>query len=168
MPTQSQEMPIFTRSDDLIVWLLQVTRHFPRVHRYDFTKRLLDAAFDMRERLQQADEALALLRLHPHAQPQPVREGFGFLGFRLFAARRRLKPSKGHHYQRRLATMLAQYVKGCLLESAVKASVMAWNNPLRYANTIGLRKTLFANLPQPWTAAWRLPLMERKHHAGPL
>ena len=64
--------------------------------------------------------------------------------------------------------MLAQHAKGCLLESEVKASVMDWNNPLRYANMIWLRKTLFAILPQPWAAAWRLPLMERKHHAGPL
>ena len=72
-------MLIFTRSYDVIVWLIQVTRHFLRMHRHDFTKRLLDAAFDMRERLEEAnlrraaarrerlnlaDEALARLRLY--------------------------------------------------------------------------------------------------------
>ena len=84
-------MPIFTRSYDVIAWLLQVTRHLQRVHRHDFTKRLLDAAFDMRQRLQQADEVLARLRLHPHAQPRSVLKVFAFLGFRVFAARRRVK-----------------------------------------------------------------------------
>ena len=49
MTTQGQEMLIFTRSYDLIVWVMQVTRHFPRMHRHDFTQRLLGAAFDMRE-----------------------------------------------------------------------------------------------------------------------
>jgi four helix bundle protein len=77
--TKSQQMPIFSKTYDLLVWLLQATRHFPKMHRHDFTKRLLDAAFDLRERLEEAnfrrstarlkslelaDEALAKLRLY--------------------------------------------------------------------------------------------------------
>jgi hypothetical protein len=73
------EMPIFTRSFDLLSWLLPVTNHFPRAHRHSFTQRLLDAAFDLRERLEEAnyrrgaarqerlasaDEALARVRLY--------------------------------------------------------------------------------------------------------
>jgi hypothetical protein len=73
------EMPIFTRTYDLLSWLLPVTNHFPRAHRLSATKRLLDAAFDLRERLEEAnlrrgaarlerleraDEALARLRLY--------------------------------------------------------------------------------------------------------
>ncbi len=73
------EMPIFTRTFDLLSWLLQVSNHFPRTRRHDVTKRLLDAAFDLREyleeanvrrgearreRLTRADEALAKLRLY--------------------------------------------------------------------------------------------------------
>lgn len=72
-------MPIFTRSYDLLTWLLPATHHFPRAHRHDFTRRLLDAAFDLRERLEeanlhkgpgraerlrQADEALARVRVY--------------------------------------------------------------------------------------------------------
>jgi hypothetical protein len=72
-------MPIFTRSFDLLSWLLPVTHSFPRAHRHDFTRRLLDAAFDLRERLEQAnlrrgearrrslalaDEALARVRVY--------------------------------------------------------------------------------------------------------
>ncbi|MBY0485107.1 hypothetical protein [Nitrosomonas sp.] len=43
-----QQMPIFSKTYDFLVWLLQATRHFPKMHRHDFTKRLLDAAFDLR------------------------------------------------------------------------------------------------------------------------
>lgn len=74
-----EEMPIFTRSFDLLTWLLPATNHFPRAHRHGFTRRLLDAAFDLRERLEEAhlrqgrarserlaaaDEALARLRVY--------------------------------------------------------------------------------------------------------
>lgn len=72
-------MPIFTRSFDLLAWLLQVSNHLPRSHRHGFTRRLQDAAFDLRERLeeanlrrgnerrvelQRADEALARVRVY--------------------------------------------------------------------------------------------------------
>ena len=49
------EMPIFTRSYDLLTWLLPVTNNFPRAHRHTFTQRLLGAAFDLRERLEEAN-----------------------------------------------------------------------------------------------------------------
>jgi len=77
--TKPQQTPIFSKTYDLLVWLLQATRHFPKIHRHDFTKRLLDAAFDLRERLEEAnlrrsaarreslklaDEALAKVRLY--------------------------------------------------------------------------------------------------------
>jgi four helix bundle protein len=74
-----QEMVIFTRTFDFLTWLLPATNHFPRAHRHSFTQRLLAAAFDLRERLEeanlrqgaarrerlaQADEALAKVRLY--------------------------------------------------------------------------------------------------------
>jgi hypothetical protein len=73
------EMVIFTRTFDLLTWLLPATNHFPRAHRHSFTRRLLDAAFDLRERLEEAnlrrggdrverlqaaDEALARVRCY--------------------------------------------------------------------------------------------------------
>ena len=75
----SREMPIFTRTFDLLTWLLPATNHFPRAHRHTVTRRLLDAAFDLRERLEEAnlrqgkarlerlhlaDEALARVRIY--------------------------------------------------------------------------------------------------------
>jgi hypothetical protein len=47
-------MPIFTRTYDFLTWLLPATNAFPRAHRHTFTRRLLDAAFDLRERLEEA------------------------------------------------------------------------------------------------------------------
>ena len=65
------EMPIFTRSFDLLAWLLPVTNHFPRAYRHTVTRRLLDAALDLRERLEEAnirqDDRLSRLRLADEA-----------------------------------------------------------------------------------------------------
>jgi hypothetical protein len=52
------EMPIFTRTFDLLTWLMQVTNHFPRAHRCGFTHRLQEAAADLRERLVEASATL--------------------------------------------------------------------------------------------------------------
>lgn len=49
------EMPIFTRTFDFLTWLLPATNHFPKAHRHTFTRRLLDAAFDLSDHLQTAD-----------------------------------------------------------------------------------------------------------------
>ena len=62
MPTES-EMPIFTRTFDLITWLLPVTNRFPRAQRFTVTARLLDAAFDLRERLEEANHRFGAERL---------------------------------------------------------------------------------------------------------
>ena len=79
MMDTSKEMPIFVRTFDFLTWLLPMTNHFPRAHRFSLTQRLLDAAFDLRERLEEAnyrqgkerlerlrraDEALGKVRLY--------------------------------------------------------------------------------------------------------
>lgn len=72
------EMPIFTRTFDLLSWLLPVTNHFPRTYRHTITRRLTDAALDLREHVEEAnlhqserlghlalaDRALAKLRVY--------------------------------------------------------------------------------------------------------
>jgi hypothetical protein len=50
-----QEMPIFVRTFDFLTWLLPLTNGFPRAHRFSFTRRLLDAAFDLYEGLEEAN-----------------------------------------------------------------------------------------------------------------
>ena len=58
-----QEMPIFTRTFDFLTWLLPITNHFPTAHRHTFTKRLLDAAFDLREQLEAATHRMGKERV---------------------------------------------------------------------------------------------------------
>lgn len=50
-----QEMPIFTKTYDLMTWRLPASNHFPRAQRHTFTRRLLDAVFNLRERLEEAN-----------------------------------------------------------------------------------------------------------------
>jgi four helix bundle protein len=59
----AQEMPIFTRTFDFLTWLLPATNRFPTAHRHTFTKRLLDAAFDLREQLEAANHHMGKERL---------------------------------------------------------------------------------------------------------
>jgi hypothetical protein len=56
------EMPIFTRTFDFLIWLLPVSNHFPRAHRFTFTNRLLNAAFDLREHLEAANSVSGINR----------------------------------------------------------------------------------------------------------
>ena len=55
------ETPIFTRTFDLLAWLIPAVNHIPKNLRHSLTQRLLDAAFDLRERLEEAN-----LRRGPH------------------------------------------------------------------------------------------------------
>lgn len=74
-----EDMPIFTRTFELLSWLLPASNHFPKAHRHSYTRRLLDAAFALREHLeaanvhsgaqrkrdlQEADIALANVRMY--------------------------------------------------------------------------------------------------------
>ena len=58
-----KEMPIFIRTFDFLTWLLPVTNNFPRAHRHTFTQRLLDAAFDLSERLEEANQRKGRARI---------------------------------------------------------------------------------------------------------
>ncbi len=59
----SEEMKIFTRTFDFLTWLLPVTNNFPRAHRHTFTDRLLGAAFDFQERIEEANARKGRARL---------------------------------------------------------------------------------------------------------
>ena len=87
------------------------------------------------------------LTVHPGTHPKPVGEGISFLGFRIFPDDRRLKRRKAIHYRRRLRAMLAELDVGTISPEEVAASVRGWENHVRYGNTVGLRKAVFAELP---------------------
>lgn len=50
-----EETPIFTRTYDLISWLLPLTMNFPRPQRFVVTRRLQDAALGFQELLVEAN-----------------------------------------------------------------------------------------------------------------
>lgn len=52
-----KQSPIFTRTSDLILWLLDHTEKFPRSERFRMAKRLEDSAFAFHERLVEATRA---------------------------------------------------------------------------------------------------------------
>jgi len=73
-----KESPIFSRTYDLVLWVVPQVNKFPRVHRFgvgervirytlDFQETLIKAGLSKKERLKLLDEAdvqLALLRQH--------------------------------------------------------------------------------------------------------
>ncbi len=76
-------------------------------------------------------------------------DGIPFLGFNLFPQKRRLKRRKGLYYQRKLRALLSHYAAGKIPLENVTASVQGWVNHVRYANTVGLRKSILGKLKIP-------------------
>ena len=95
-----QQSPIFTKTYDYILWLLDHTEKFPKSERFRLARRLEDTAFefyellvkaartarDRREILLQADLLLDRLRLYTrlaqarkHTNPQQYRHAAGLL-----------------------------------------------------------------------------------------
>jgi four helix bundle protein len=56
-------MKIFTRTYDLLTWLIPRTLDFPRQQRFVVTKRLQDAALDFQERIIEANRTRGRARL---------------------------------------------------------------------------------------------------------
>lgn len=59
----SSEMIIFTRTFDLLNWLLPKADHFPKTYRATVTQRLMDAALDFQEALLEAQQYDGKIRL---------------------------------------------------------------------------------------------------------
>ena len=58
-----KESPLFARTHDLILWLLERSESFPRSQRFVLTKRLQDSALDFQERILEASLGGAADRL---------------------------------------------------------------------------------------------------------
>ncbi len=96
-------MPIFTRTFDLLDWLLPVTNSFPRTYRHSFTQRLLDAAFDLNERLQEANLRYGQARIERLALADEALDKLRVY-LRLAARLNWLKPGQYQH----VAAMVAE------------------------------------------------------------
>lgn len=98
-----QEMPIFTRTFDMLAWLLPATNHFPRSHRHSFTQRLLDAAFDFSEALQEANLRFGNARVERLTRADEALDKLRYY-LRLAARLGWLKPGQYQH----VAAMVAE------------------------------------------------------------
>ncbi len=56
------DTPLFVKTHDLIVWLLQHTQRFPKGLRQSYTSRLEDAAFDFQKATLMANAARGAVR----------------------------------------------------------------------------------------------------------
>lgn len=59
----SEEMVIFTRTFDMLGWLLPKAEHFPKIYRSTVTQRLMGAALDFQEALFDAQAYRDKIRL---------------------------------------------------------------------------------------------------------
>jgi RNA-directed DNA polymerase len=94
-------------------------------------------------------ERLARLRLTIHERPAqvlPVDNGIPWLGFVVFPAYRRVKARKVRSATNRLGERLDDYRAGRISFAEFDASVKAWVNHVRYADTWGLRRHVFSGL----------------------
>lgn len=110
MNSRESDMPIFSKTQDFLLWLVPLTNHFPRLHRHTITRRLLDAALDFQESLLEANVVRGHLRLDrltaADAQLSKVR-----LYLRLAHGWRWINPSQYEHASR-LVTELGRLLGG--------------------------------------------------------
>ena len=93
---------------------------------------------------------LARLRLTLHerrCQPRPVTEGIPWLGFVVYPTRIRLKRRKGVAFRRSLRAQVAEVRRGELEWPAMMDSIRGWAEHARHGDTLGLRRSLFAETP---------------------
>lgn len=98
------ELPIFSKTYDFLNWLVPLTNHFPRLHRYTITRRLLDAALDFQERLLEANSLRGRYRL-AQLQAADAQLGKIRLYLRLAHQWRWINPGQYEHASRLIAEL---------------------------------------------------------------
>lgn len=91
---------------------------------------------------------LEILRLTIHvnkAQPRPTETGISFLGFQVFPDYRRLNPSNGYAFQRRLKRLVAALKAGKLSQKDFSSRLQSWLNHASYGETWNLKRSILEN-----------------------
>ena len=84
------------------------------------------------------------LRLHEErASVFPTRDGFTFLGFRIFHDHRRLRNDNARQFARRLREMNQQYARREITFDQMSERVTSWIAHARFGNTYRLRARIF-------------------------
>jgi retron-type reverse transcriptase len=95
------------------------------------------------------EEKLAELELKLHEKKRnvfPVSEGCDFMGYRIWRDHRRIRPSNGYRFQRRLKAKARDYKKGLIDWGDAHSSIMTWIGHASHADTWGLRRAIFNKL----------------------
>ncbi len=111
-----------------------------------------DSKAELRHWKQAVIQFLAAERLTIHeaqAQTLPTRCGIPWLGFVVYPTHRRLKRRNAVNFTRRFRRNLDAYGQGVISFAELDAGVQGWINHVRYADTWGLRKHVFASHPIP-------------------
>ena len=85
------------------------------------------------------------LTLHPKKQRiSQVKEGLDLLGYTVFADFKLLRNDNGFRFSRRLNRLAKHYHSGYLQWGDFNASVQSWIGHAKNADTMGLRRHIFA------------------------
>jgi len=94
------------------------------------------------------------LQMHPTGGPVPVTAGVGFLGFRLFPNRRKLKRTSVARFIRRMNDYTGRYSghetsreEKAELLGAIRCSTRSFNAHAEYGNTYRIRRVLYDRFP---------------------
>jgi retron-type reverse transcriptase len=90
------------------------------------------------------------LRLALHVRKSvvfPVSEGIDFLGYRVFAARRRMRRTTVRRFTRRLRSLQEGHRGGRIPIQQVSQSIQSWVAHCRHAQTFRLRRAILSQMP---------------------
>ena len=99
---------------------------------------------DWQDQIVEYLDTMVRLSLHPaKVFVQPVTVGLDFLGYTVFPAHRRLRPSNGYRFRRRMKRILATVPPR---DEAVRSRLTAWFGHAKHADTYSLRRSLLCDL----------------------
>jgi len=176
MPSQPTVPVALDKAYTLAQWLIAKIAAMPRAHRFTLGDRLYSQSLDLVTALTQAsfsrdksraletasdrvnslrillrlakDTRLYRLSLHPaKCGVFWCRDGFPFLGFRLFPTHSRLVRSNVVQFRRRLRRLHADYQAGLIDWETVNQSVQAWIGHAMHGDTWRLREQVFEAFP---------------------
>lgn len=133
--------------DDFDHWMKQTVRASAYLRYVDDMVVLADDSGWLRDLRDRVRERLALDRLvlHPaKAEISRTADGLDLLGYRVFPDFRRLRNDNGHRFARRLRAMAQHYAAGEMTWREVDARVQSWIGHASNADTLGLRRAIFA------------------------
>ena len=130
--------------DHFVMWDLGCKRYIRYVDDFVLLSDSKDELHDWQNQIVEYLDTMLQLSLHPaKVFVQPVTVGLDFLGYTVFPTHRRLRPSNGYRFRRRMKRILATVPQG---DETVRSRLAAWLGHANHADTYGLRRRLLSDL----------------------